>query len=222
MKIKRTVVVSSPVSSPPLAEPDERISRIRLSMVVHRTRYRSHALCGAAQRSWKHAGVSCRCYLPRGSHRTALCFAVHIDQVRPLRSSPVTSLRRYYEPLRLLLRPDGPHGFSACARRWTLPPTGGDLILYANDPSGRSAPADPAAVMTGHTAVEVSPARRGVYLGPVLTAFAVSGAARLYGLATNEAHSMGFTFVADCPASLGCSPPALADTQLPGLLGRTT
>jgi hypothetical protein len=43
--------------------------------------------------------------------------------------------------------------------------------------------------------------------------------ARLCGLCVLEAHSMGLTVVADCLASLGCSPPVLADTQLPGLLG---
>ena len=219
MKIKPTVVVSAPRNSPPLIKPDRRISRIRLSEVVHRRRSRGHPLRAATQCALKRANRSWRSYLPRGSHRLILRFAVHVDQVRSLRSSPVTGLRRYYAPLRLLLRPAWPRGFTACALGRVSPPAAGDLIPSPNNPSAHSAPADPAVVVTGQTAVEVAPAHRRVYLGPVLTAFAVSGAARLYGLAINEAHSMGFTFVADCPASYGCSPPALAGTQLPRLLG---
>ena len=101
MRIKPTVVVSASGNSPPLIEPDKRISRIRLSEAVHRRGYRGRPLRPATQCPWKRANLSCRCYLPRGSHRTALRFAVHVDQVRSLRSSPVTGLRRYYEPLRL-------------------------------------------------------------------------------------------------------------------------
>jgi hypothetical protein len=203
MKIKQTVVVSSPVNSPPLAEPDGRISRIRLSMAVHRTRYRGRPLHGATQCPLKHADLSCRCYLPCGSHRTVLRFAVHFDQVRSLRSSPVTSLHRYYEPLRLLPRPYGPHGFTACARRWASPPTGGDLIPCPHHPSEHSAPADPAAVITRHCVVQASPVQHRVCLRPVPMAFARqwSGSA-LRVLVFNEAHSMRLTFVADCSASM--------------------
>jgi len=89
MKDKPTVDVSSSLRSPPLVEPDRRFYRIRLSEVVHRSRYRGHPLRTATQCPLKRAPLSRRCYLPQGSHRTVLRFAVHIDQVRPLRSSPV-------------------------------------------------------------------------------------------------------------------------------------
>ena len=198
MRIKPTVVVSSSGNSPPLVKPDRRFSRIRLSVVVPRRRYRGHPLCIAAQCPLKRANLSCRCYLPKGSHRTVLRFAVHVDQVRPLRSSPVTGLHHYYEPLRLLPRPNGPHGFAACARCWASPPTGGDLIPCPDHPSEHSTPADPAAVMTGHRVVQASPVHHRVCFGPVLTAFAIRGAARRCGLCVYGAHSMGLTFVADC------------------------
>src|SRR5471030_1168855 len=198
MRIQPTVVVSASENSPPLIEPDRRFSRIRLSEAVHRTRYRGEPLRGATQCPLRRANLSCRCSLPHGSHRTVLRSSVHVDQVRPLRSSPVTGLRRYYEPLRLLPRPNGPRGFAACARRWTSPPTGGDLIPYPSQPSKHSAPADPAAVLTGHGVVQAAPVPHRVCFGPVLAAFAVCGAARLCGVCVHEAHSMGFTFVADC------------------------
>ena len=138
MRIKPTVVVSASGNSPPLIEPDRRFSRIRLSEAVHRTRCRAEALRGATQCPWEPASRSVRFYLPEGSHRTALDSAVHVDQVRSLRSSPVTGLRRYDEPLRLLPRPNGPHGFAACARRGTSPPSGGDLIPCPLHPSSRT------------------------------------------------------------------------------------
>jgi len=125
--------------------------------------------------------------------------AVHFDQVRPLRSSPVTGLRRYYAPLRLLLRPDRPRRFTACARRRTLPSAGGDLIPYPYNPSGHSTLADPAAVMTGQWLVEVSPALRRVYLGPDLTAFAIRGAARLCGGGAYGAHNLEVHFGCGLP-----------------------
>ena len=202
MGIKPTVVVSASGNSPPLIKPDRRISRIRLSVVVHRTRYRGRPLRGATQCPLRRANLHCRCYLPRGSHRTVLRFAVHVDQVRSLRSSPVTGLRRYYEPLRLLPRPNGPNGFTACIRRWTSPPTGGDLIPYPHHPSEHSTPADPAAVMTGHRVVQASPVYHRVCFGPVLAAFAIRGAARRCGVCVYEAHSMRLTFVADCSFDL--------------------
>ena len=198
MRIKQTVVVSSSGNSPPLIEPDRRFSRIRLSEVVHRRGYRGRPLRPATQCPWKRANLSCRCYLPRGSHRTVLRFAVHFDQVRPLRSNPVTGLRRYYEPLRLLPRANGTHGFTACVRRWTSSPTGGDLIPYPHQPSEHSTPADPAAVMTGHRVVQASPVHHRVCFSPILAAFAVCGAARPAVFCVHEAHSMRFTFVADC------------------------
>ena len=197
MRIKPTVVVSASGNSPPLIEPDRRFSRIRLSEAVHRTRFRAEALRGATQCPWEPASRSVRFYLPEGSHRTALDSAVHVDQVRSLRSSPVTGLRRYYEPLRLLPRPNGPHGFTACARRWTSPPTGGDLIPCPLHPSEHSTPADPAAVMTGHRVVQASPVVHRVCFGPALAAFAIRGAARPAVFRVHEAHSMGLTFVAD-------------------------
>jgi len=202
MRIEPTVVVSSSGNSPPLVKPDRRFSRIRLSMAVHRTRHRGHPLRGATQCPLKRPNLGCRCYLPRGSHRTVLRFAVHFDQVRPLRSSPVTGLRRYYEPLRLLPRPDGPHGFTACARRRVSPPTGGDLIPCPHHPSEHSTPADPAAVMTGQCVVQASPGCPRVCFGPVLAAFAICGAARRCGICAFGAHSMGLTFVADCSFSM--------------------
>ena len=191
MRIKPTVVVSSSGNSPPLVKPCRRFSRTRLSVVVHRTHYRGHPLRGAAKCSLKRANHSCRCYLPKGSHRTVLRFAVHVDQVRPLRSSPVTGLRRYYEPLRLLPRQNRPHGFAACARSWASPPTGGDLIPCPNHPSEHSTPADPAAVMTGQWIIQASPVLHRVCFGPVLTAFAICGAARRCGICFNEAHLWG-------------------------------
>jgi mRNA-degrading endonuclease toxin of MazEF toxin-antitoxin module len=202
MRIKPTVDVSSSGTSPPLVKPDRRFSRIRLSVVVHRTRCRDRPLRGATQCPLPRASLSCRCYLPCGSHRTVRRCAVHVDQVRSLRSSPVTGLHRYYEPLRLLPRPNGPHGFAACARCWASPPTGGDLIPCPNHPSGHSTPADPAAVMTGHRVVQASPVQHRVCFGPVLTAFAICGAARLCGVCAYGAHSMGLTFVADCSFGL--------------------
>ena len=202
MRIEPTVVVGVAGNSPPLVKPDRRVSRIRLSVVVHRTRCRGRPLRGATQCPLKRANLSCRCYLPDGSHRTVLRFAVHLHQVRPLRSSPVTGLRRYYEPLRLLPRPHGSRGFTACARRWTSPPTGGDLIPCSLHPSEHSTPADPAAVMTGHGVVQASPVLHRVCFGPALAAFAIRGAARLCGVCVHEAHSMGLTFVADCSFDL--------------------
>ena len=198
MRIKPTVVVSSSGTSPPLVKPDRRFSRIRLSVVVNRNRYRGRPLCIAAQCSLKRLDLYCRCYLPVGSHRAVPRFAVHIDQVRSLRSSPVTGLRRYYEPLRLLPRPNGPHGFTACARRWTSPPAEGDLIPYSYHHSEHSTPADPAAVITEHRVVQASPVHHRVCFGPVLTAFAIRGVARLCGSRAFGAHSMGLTVVADC------------------------
>ena len=198
MKLEPTEVVSASASSPPLIEPDGRISRIRLSMVVHRRRYRSRPLRATAQCSLKRSNCCCRCYLPEGSHRTVLLSAVHIDQLRPLRSGPVTSLRRYYGPLRLLPRPNEPRGFTACVRRWTSPPTGGDLIPCCQHPSRHSALADPAAALTGQAVIQASPVLHRVCLGPALAAFAVSVAARLCDLAHFGAHPMRFTFVADC------------------------
>ena len=198
MRIKPTVVVSSSGNSPPLVKPDRRFSRIRLSVAVHRTRCRGHPLRGATLLPLRRANLCCRCYLPGGSHRTVLRFAVHVDQVRPLRSSPVTDLHRYYGPLRLLPRQNRPHGFAACARCWASPPTGGDLIPCPDHPSEHSTPADPAAVMTGHRVVQASPVHHRVCFGPVLTAFAICGAARRCGTCVYEAHSMGLTFVADC------------------------
>ena len=198
MRIKPTVVVSASGNSPPLVKPDRRFSRIRLSVVVHRNRYRGRPLCIATQCSLKRPDLCYRCYLPEGSHRTVPRFAVHLDQVRSLRSSPVTGLRRYYEPLRLLPRPNGPHGFAACARSWASPPTGGDLIPCPNHPSEHSTPADPAAVMTGQCVVQASPVLHGVCFGPALAAFAVCEAARLCGCCAYGAHSMRLTFVADC------------------------
>ena len=227
MKIKPTEVVSSPESSPPLVEPDGRISRIRLSRIVHRPHYRGRPLRGAAKSSLKRANLYCRCYLPRGSHRTVLRFAVPIDQVRPLRSSPVTGLRRYYEPLRLLPRPDGPHGFTACARRWTPSPIEGDLIPYPDHPSEHSALADPAAALTGQRVVQAFPAVHGDCLGPVPVAFAISGAARLCGcFVFNEAHSMRLTVVADCSVSVRllstcpCGHAVATPSRLNDLIGR--
>ena len=202
MRIKPTVVVSAAANSPPLIEPDRRISRIRLSEAVHRTRCRAEALRGATQCPLEPASRSGRFYLPKGSHRPALASAVHADQVRPLRSSPVTGLRRYYAPLRLLPRPHGPRGFTACARRWTSPPTGGDLIPCPHHPSEHSTPADPAAVMTGHGVVQASPVFHRVCFGPALAAFAIRGAARRCGVCVFEAHSMRLTVVADCSFDL--------------------
>ena len=202
MKDKPTVDVSSSLRSPPLVEPDRRFYRIRLSEVVHRSRYRGHPLRTATQCPLKRAPLSRRCYLPQGSHRTVLRFAVHIDQVRPLRSSPVTGLHHYYEPLRLLPRPHGPYDFTACARSWTSPPTGGDLIPCSHHPSEHSTPADPAVVMTGQRVVQASPVCHRVCFGPVLAAFAIRGVARRYGVCVNEAHSMRLTFVADCSFEL--------------------
>jgi hypothetical protein len=168
-------------------------------VVVHRTRCRGDPLCGATQCPLKRANLSCRCYLPEGSHRTVLRFAVHVDQVRPLRSSPVTGLRRYFAPLRLLPRPNGPHGFTACVRCWASPPTEGDLIPCPHHPSEHSTPADPAAVLTGPSCVvPASPVYHGVCFDPVLVAFAICGVARLCGCCVHEAHSMGLTVVADC------------------------
>ena len=191
MRIKPTEVVSSSGNSPPLVKPDRRFSRIRLSVAVHRTRCRGRPLRGATLLPLKRANLGCRCYLPGGSHRTVLRFAVHVDQVRPLRSSPVTGLRRYYGPLRLLPRQNRPHGFAACARCWASPPTGGDLIPCPDHPSEHSTPADPAAVMTGQCVVQASPVHHRVCFGPVLTAFAICGAARRCGICVNEAHLWG-------------------------------
>ena len=202
MRIKQTVVVSSSGNAPPLIEPDRRFSRIRLSEAVHRTRCRGHPLRGATQCPLRRTNLSCRCYLPEGSHRTVLRFAVHVDQVRSLRSSPVTGLHRYYEPLRLLPRPNGPHGFAACARCWASPPTERDLIPCPHHPSEHSTLADPAAVMSGQCVVQASPVRHGVCFGPALAAFAVCGAARLAVFRAHEAHSMRLTFVADCSFSV--------------------
>jgi len=201
MRIKQTVMVSVSGNSPPLIEPDRRISRIRLSEAVHRTRCRGCPLRGATQCPLKRADLGCRCYLPDGSHRTVLHFAVHVDQVRSLRSSPVTGLPRYYEPLRLLPRSHGPHGFAACARGWASPPAEGDLIPYPHHSSEHSTLADPAAVMTGQCVVQASPVR-GVCFGPALFAFAVCEAARLCGCCAHGAHSMRLTFVADCSFSV--------------------
>ena len=198
MRIKPTEVVSVSGNSPPLIEPDRRFSRIRLSEAVHRTRSRGRPLRSATQCSLEPASRFMRFYLPEGSHRAAIASAVHVGQVRSLRSSPVTSLHRYYEPLRLLPRPNGPRGFAACARRWASPPAGGDLIPYPDHPSEHSTPADPAAVMTGHRVVQASPVRHRVCFGPALTAFALRGGARRCGVCVFEAHSMGLTFVADC------------------------
>jgi hypothetical protein len=202
MRIKQTVVVSSSGNSPPLVKPDRRFSRIRLSVIVHRRRCRGHPLRAAIQCSLKGSKLSRRCYLPEGSHRTIQPFAVHTDQVRSLRSSPVTGLRRYYEPLRLLPRPNRPHGFAAWARCWASPPTGGDLIPCPHHPSEHSTPADPAAVMTGQCVVQASPGCPRVCFGPVLAAFAICGAARRCGICVYGAHSMGLTFVADCSFSM--------------------
>lgn len=226
MRIKPTVDVSSSGNSPPLVEPDRRFSRIRLSVVVHRSRYRGRPLRTGIQCPLRRSNLSCRCYLPRGSHRTVRRFAVHIDQVRSLRSSPVTGLRRYYEPLRLLPRPNGPHGFAACARRWTSPPTGRDLIPYPLHPSEHSTPADPAAVMTGHRVVQASPVLHEVCFGPVLVAFAVCGAARRCGVCAHEAHSMGLTVVADCSfgwrllSTCPCGHAVAAPSRRNDLIGR--
>jgi hypothetical protein len=167
-------------------------------VVVHHRRCRGHPLRAAIQCSLKGSEFFRRCYLPEGSHRTLQPFAVHTDQVRSLRSNPVTGLRRYYEPLRLLPRPNGPYGFTACTRRWVPPPTEGDLIPCPHHPSEHSTPADPAAVMTGHRVVQASPGCPRVCFGPVLAAFAIRGAARRCGVCVHEAHSMGLTFVADC------------------------
>jgi hypothetical protein len=147
----------------------------------------------------KRQGFVGRFVFPVKEPSPALRLAVHADQVRPLRSSPVTGLRRYYEPLRLLPWPNGPRGFTACARRRASPPTGGDLIPYPYHPSEHSTPADPAAVMTGQCVVQASPVRHRVCFGPARIAFAVCVAARLCGICAYEAHSMGLTFVADCP-----------------------
>jgi hypothetical protein len=56
--------------------------------------------------------------------------------------------------------------------------------------------------LTRQRVIQASPAQRRVCLGPVPVAFAVSGAARLCGFVHIGAHSMRFTFVADCSASV--------------------
>lgn len=201
MQIKPTAVVSSPPNPSPLIKPDRRFSRIRLSEAVHRRRSRGRPLRAATQCPLEQPSLGWRFVFPVKEPSPTLCPAVHADQVRPLRSSPVTGLPRYYGPLRLLLRPAGPRGFAACARPWTPSPTGGDLIPYLHHPSEHSTPADPAAVMIGQRVVQASPVRHRVCFGPILAAFTVCGAARLCGVCAYEAHSMGFTFVADC--SLG-------------------
>jgi len=199
MLIKPTAVVSSPPNSSPLIKPDRRNYRIRLSEAVHRRRCRGRPLRAATQCSLKRPGFVWRFIFPVKEPSPVLRLAVHLDQVRPLRSSPVTGLRRYYAPLRLLLRPDRPRRFTACARRRTLPPAGGDLIPYTPNPSGHSTLADPATVMTRHGFVTVSPVDRGVYRYLALAAFAVRGAARLYGICAYEAHILEVDFGCGLP-----------------------
>jgi hypothetical protein len=57
-------------------------------------------------------------------------------------------------------------------------------------------------VITRQWVVQASPVSHGVCFGPAMAAFAVCGAARPAVSCVHEAHSMRFTFVADCPSSM--------------------
>ena len=166
---------------PPLIEPDRRISRIRLSEVVHRVAIETigSSLCGRVSVAAHERYPAFLSPRTEPSPRPLLLW-LHVDQVWPLRSRSVTSVHHYYRPLRLLRQPRGPHGFAACARCRALSPAAADLILYPNLSSEHSVPANPAVAMTGQTVVQASPASRRVCLGPVPWAFALPAGARLH------------------------------------------
>ena len=171
MKIKPTGVVSSSVSSPPLIKPDGRISRIRLSGAVHRTRYRGRPLRGATQCPLKRTNLCCRCYLPNGSHRTVLCFAVHLDQVRSLCSSLVTTF------IATMDRSDCSPGRVGLPRLGGVVPSVGftptrrALSTYFPQPSGHPVLADPAARLIEPVVILAFPVIHRDCQCPTLSAF---------------------------------------------------
>ena len=218
MRIKPTVVVSSSGNSPPLIKPCRRFSRTRLSMAVHRTRCRDRPLCGATLLPLKRANLCCRCYLPGGSHRTCLRFAVHVDQVRSLHSSPVTGLRRYYEPLRLLPRPNGPRGSPLVPAVGSSPSPPEDLIL-SRPPFRTFHPADRRSDWTTYRSA--SPVLHRVCFRPVGSLRRLPGGSALRCLRFQGSFD-GVDLRCGLLVQLGCSPPVLTDTQLPRLSLETT
>ena len=181
VRIKPTAVVSFSGNSPPLIKPDGRISRIRLSVAVHRTRFRGRPLRGATQCPLGRSNLCGRCYLPNGSYRTVLRLAVHLDQVRSLRSSLITTFTATTN------RSDCSPGRVGLLRRGGVgpgvgrEPTRGALATYSPQPCGHPVLADPAARMVGPVVIVASPSVHRVCQCPTLSAFTHPVGARLRG-----------------------------------------
>ena len=199
MKIKPTAVVSSSVSAPPLIKPDGRISRIRLSVAVHRMRCRGRPLCGATQCPLKRADLFLSLLSPKRepSHGPALCCS--------RRPSAVPSLQPRYEPSTLLrTAPTSPPAERASRVHRLCPPLGSHThpgrSLHLFPPTFQTSRArrprraswtsrhfglsDSSSGLPGSNPVSLHPSCR----GSASRVFPVFGA-----------HWMSFTFVTGCP-----------------------
>lgn len=129
----------------------------------------------------KRANLSRRCYLPPGSHRAVLPFAVHLDQVRPLRSSLVTTF------LATMGRSDFSLGRVGLPRSSGVVPgvwpagTRGDLSICCPQLCRHPMLAYPAARLTGPIVILASPILHRVCQRPAHAAFTGLEAVRLRG-----------------------------------------